>query len=124
MEPGTYFHCQPSSSREAYPDPKRMYIVCKDGSIQDVLDPERSIGWKIVTRGTVSPAPESQNAQMNEEDDLSSPDKTALFKAVSENKNVLFKAISAIVITPLAYAFITEYPLFSAFAISVNYIKV
>lgn len=101
MEPGTYFRCFQNSKRESYPDPKSTYIICKDGSIQNILNPERSVGWKVVVRGTVHPPPD----------------------AISSEYELLFKGMSAAVLLPFIYFFIVEYPLVSAFIFSVNYVE-
>jgi hypothetical protein len=99
MIPGTYFHCRlienlyPSSIGlhrtastyeygnllETQPDPSRLYVLCKDGSVQDIQNPERPIGWEIgdgwyrltqmgfepkkceiIIHGTMNPVPEGK----------------------------------------------------------------
>ena len=92
MSPGTYFRCRPIDPlypstglqrtreyREMQPDPHKMYIVCRDGSIQDAVDPKCPIGWElgdgwyrlaqvgfkpkkceIIIRGTMDPAPDGK----------------------------------------------------------------
>jgi hypothetical protein len=32
---------------ETQPDPQTVYVVCKDGSVQAVSDPEKPIGWEV-----------------------------------------------------------------------------
>ena len=67
MDPGTFFRCRPledlypptglhrtastyehGSRLETQPDPSKMYILCKDGSIQDTQDPTCPIGWELL----------------------------------------------------------------------------
>ena len=33
---------------EERPKPNELYIVCQDGSIQSVYEPERPIGWELL----------------------------------------------------------------------------
>jgi hypothetical protein len=32
---------------ETQPDPQTVYVVCKDGSVQSVTEPDKPIGWEI-----------------------------------------------------------------------------
>jgi len=36
---------------ECQPKQNELYIVCQDGSIQSVYDPEQPIGWELIERG-------------------------------------------------------------------------
>lgn len=37
---------------ECQPKLNELYVVCKDGSIQSVYDPEQPIGWELIESGT------------------------------------------------------------------------
>jgi hypothetical protein len=98
MKPGTYFRCRPienlypptglhrtastyeyGSRLETQPDPTKLYVLCKDGSIQDMQEPECPIGWElgdgwyrltqfgfepkkceVIVRGAIYPAPDGR----------------------------------------------------------------
>jgi hypothetical protein len=100
MKPGTYFRCRPIENLypptglhrtastyeygnllETQPDPSRLYVLCKDGSVQDIQNPERPIGWElgdgwyrltqvgfepkkceVIVRGTIDPVPIGKGA--------------------------------------------------------------
>lgn len=64
LHPGTLFCCRPNESSskglyrtastygygerlETQPNPKTIYVICKDGSVQSVLDLNRPIGWEV-----------------------------------------------------------------------------
>jgi hypothetical protein len=32
---------------EMEPDPQTVYMVCKDGSVQSVVEPDKPIGWEV-----------------------------------------------------------------------------
>ena len=32
---------------ETQPDPQTVYVVCKDGSVQSVVEPDKPIGWEV-----------------------------------------------------------------------------
>ena len=38
---------------ETRPTPGELYIICKDGSVQSVSDPNRPIGWELLEDGDV-----------------------------------------------------------------------
>ena len=67
MDPGTFFRCRPledlypptglhrtastyeyGSRLETQPDPAKTYVLCNDGSIQDMQDPKCPIGWELL----------------------------------------------------------------------------
>lgn len=67
MDPGTFFCCRPledlypptglhrtastyeyGSRLETQPDPAKTYVLCNDGSIQDMQDPKCPIGWELL----------------------------------------------------------------------------
>jgi hypothetical protein len=62
VTPGLQFYADqidpPTMSTYGMPDleggPKRneLYVVCKDGSIQSVYNPERPIGWELIEDDT------------------------------------------------------------------------
>jgi hypothetical protein len=37
---------------EGGPERNELYVVCQDGSIQSVYDPDRPIGWELIEDGT------------------------------------------------------------------------
>lgn len=54
MEPGFQFHAVPlerttyyGTTFETEPLPISLYVVCENGSIQDVRDPTHRIGWTL-----------------------------------------------------------------------------
>jgi hypothetical protein len=50
MEPGTRFYCYGPACRSSEvnkPMENKLYVVCKDGSIQDPYNPKAHIGWDL-----------------------------------------------------------------------------
>ena len=54
MNPGFQFHAVPIERTTSYnamvevePLPISLYVICENGSVQDVRDPEQRIEWKL-----------------------------------------------------------------------------
>jgi len=58
MRPGLQFYCFPSKTPyeaegrlELVPKKNELYVICTDGTVQAVNDPDRHIGWEVYAKG-------------------------------------------------------------------------
>lgn len=48
MRPGMQFYAEPIFLRDEGPKRGELYVICRDGSVQSVWQPERLIDWTLM----------------------------------------------------------------------------